>query len=417
MTRHADAGLQAGMETYQYTCSPSTHIVECPRQTNSVLIQYKRFFIFLCLALLTACASPTLAPPSDRISAQTLLRAEPLTGNSDLPELRDVDVLALDRNALDFIDEHVSRDHGRAQKLYELIYAIITEGSFGLEYDGITRTAQETFESRLGNCISFTNLFVAMAREVGLEVAYQEVAVPPIWSQVGDTFVLSQHVNVVIDMGTIGHKVIDFNIGDYRSDYDRRLISDQRAMAHYYSNVGIEHLQKNNPLEALRYFRKSIATDDEFASVWNNLGALYSQAGNFEYAESAYLQALQINTQELAAMSNLGQLYEYRGQKTLADWYKGQSDRHRMHNPYYRYLLARKAFAAKDYKAAIRHLKYSVRKQKNEDTFYALLGLSYLQQGKESSARRWLAKAEQIARDEDLKRDYHNKLERLLDAG
>jgi Flp pilus assembly protein TadD len=405
------------METYQGACSPNTHIIECPGQTSTVRIHYKCLLIVLHLVLLTGCANSTIAPHGDTISAEILLRAEPLTGNSDLPELNDVDVLALDQSALDFLDEHVNRDQGRAQKLYELIYAIITEGSFGLEYDGITRTAQETFESRLGNCLAFTNLFVAMAREIGIDATYQEVAVPPIWSQVGDTFVLSQHVNVVVDMGTIGSKVVDFNIDDYRSDYDRQLISDKRALAHYYSNIGIERLQKGSPLEALRYFRKAIATDDEFAAVWNNLGALYSQAGNVEYAESAYLQALKINPQELAAMSNLGQLYEYRGQEVLADWYNSQSDRHRMHNPYYRYQLARTAFIAGDYETAIRHLKYSVRKQKNEDTFYALLGMSYLQEGKEASARRWLEKAEQLAKDDDLKRKYHSKLERLLDAG
>lgn len=325
-----------------------------------------------------------------------------------------MNVLALDQSALNFLDKHVNRDHGLAQKLYELIYAIITEGSFGLEYDGITRTAQETFQSRLGNCLSFTNLFVAMAREVGIEVAYQEVSVPPIWSQVADTYVLSQHVNVVIDMGAMGSKVVDFNIEDYRSEYDRHLISDERALAHYYSNIGIEQLQEDNPLEALRYFRKAIATDDEFAPVWNNLGALYSRADNFEYAEAAYLQALKVNPQELAAMSNLGQLYEYRGQVALADWFNKQSDRHRMHNPYYRYQLAQKAFVAEDYKTAIRHLKYSVRKQKDDDTFYALLGLSYLRQGNEASARRWLQRAEQLTRDDDRKHDYHNKLEKLL---
>ncbi len=380
-------------------------------------IHYENLLSLLTILMLTACASPTIAPDSESISTRVLLRAEPLTGRSDVPELNDVDVLALDQSALAFLDEHVDRDHGRAEKLYELIYAIITEGSFGLEYDGITRTAQETFDSRLGNCLSFTNLFVAMAREVGIEVTYQEMEVPPIWSQVGDTFVLSQHVNAVVDMGTLGSKVVDFNIEDYRSDFDRQLISDERALAQYYSNIGIEHLQNGNSLEALRNFRKAISTDNEFAPVWNNLGALYSQAGLYEYAESAYVQALRINPKELSAMSNLGQLYEYRGQPELADWYNKQSDQHRMHNPYYRYQLARKAFLVEDYETAIRHLKYSVRKQKNEDSFYALLGLSYLQEGNQSSARRWLEKAERVAKDDGLKRDYHHKIEMLRDAG
>jgi Flp pilus assembly protein TadD len=393
------------------------HVAWSGGKMISVRIKFRTLLSSLTFAFLAACASPTIAPDSEPLSREVLLRAAPLTGSADLAELDDIDVLALDHSMRSFLDEHVNRSHRRSERLQELIYALISEGSFGLEYDGITRTAQQTYESRLGDCLSFTNLFVALAREVGIEVTYQEIEVPPVWSQVGDTYVLSRHVNVVIDLGVIGSKVVDFNIDDFQNDYVRHLISDERALAYYYSNIGIEQLRKGSPLEALRYFRKAIATDDNVASVWSNLGALYSQAGYFDYAEAAYLQALRINPQELVAMSNLGQLYGYRGQTELAAWYNKQSDKHRMENPYYRYQLARKAFLAEDYETAIEHLKFSIRKRKDEDTFYALMGLSYLKEGDESAARRWLEKAERVAADNDLKLNYHNKLERLFGAG
>jgi len=377
-------------------------------------IQKRCFLSSLTIVFLTACASPTIAPESNTLSAEVLLRAEPLTGAADVPELDDIDVLALDQKMLTFLDKHVNREHPRQLKLHGLLYAIITEGSFGLEYDEITRTAQETFQARLGNCLSFTNMFVAMAREVGIEVTYQQVEIPPNWSLEGGTYVLSRHVNVIVDLGRGLTRQVDFNIDDFHSSHDRQLISDERALAHYYSNVGVEYLQKNEPLDALRYFRRALASDHEFAPVWSNLGVLYSQAEYFKYAEAAYVQALKVNPLELVAISNLGQLYERLGQIELADWYKKRSNRHRMRNPYYRYHLAHRAFLAKDYETAIGHLKYSVRKKKNEDTFYFLMGLSYLQKGNESAARRWLDKAEQVAEDDGLHRNYHNKLERLL---
>ncbi|MCH7685722.1 MAG: tetratricopeptide repeat protein [Planctomycetes bacterium] len=175
-------------------------------------------------------------------------------------------------------------------------------------------------------------------------------------------------------------------------------------------------MQKHEPLEALRYFRKAVTSDPEFAPVWSNLGALYSRAGYFKYAEAAYIQALAINSQELIAMSNLGRLYESLGQTKQADWYNKQTNLHRMRNPYYRYHLAREAFLVEDYDTAIGHLKYSVKKKVNEDTFYFLMGLSYLQKGNESAARQWLEKAEQVAEDDGLQRNYHSKLEMLLSA-
>jgi Flp pilus assembly protein TadD len=371
----------------------------------------------LAFALLAACASPSMAPDSNPISPEKLLRAEPLTGMSGLHDVNDVDVLALDQRMLSFLDEHVNRNHRRQLRLQELVSAIITDGDFGLHYDGITRTAQETFESRLGDCLSFTNLFVAMAREIGIDATYQEIEVPPVWSLVGHNYVLSRHVNVVIDLGLEGSKVVDFNNDDFQGSYQRRLISDDRALAHYYSNIGTERMQQGDMLEALRYFRKAIATTDDFAPAWSNLGVLYSKSGHLDYAEAAYLQALRIDPEELVAMSNLGQLYNYQGQTQQADWYNKQSERHRMRNPYYRYNLARKAFLDEDYDTAIAHLKYSIRMTKNEDTFYALMGLSYLKEGDESNARRWLKKAERIAADSGVKLNYQNKLDRLAGTG
>jgi Flp pilus assembly protein TadD len=379
-------------------------------------IKSKYFLSSLVIVFLSACAGPTIAPESNTISVEVLLEAEPLTGKTDVPDVNDIDVLVLDQNMVAFLDEHVNRENGPTLKLHDLLYAIITEGSFGLEYDETTRTARETFEARLGNCLSFTNMFVAMAREVGIEVTYQEVEIPPSWSIEGDTYVLSRHVNVYVDLGAGGTREVDFNIDDFQSSYDRQLISDKRALAHYYSNIGAEHLQKNDSLEALRYFRKALTSDDEYAPAWSNLGVLYSQAGHFRYAEAAYVRALIIDPQELVAMSNLGQLYEHLGQAALANWYIERSDQRRMRNPYYRYHLARKAFLAQDYESAIKHLKYSVRKKKSEDTFYFLIGVSYLKKGDESAARRWLEKAERMAEDDGLKRNYHSKLERLLDA-
>ena len=379
-------------------------------------LKHQRFLSLLMVLCLSACAGPTLVPADNRLSASALLDAEPLTGKAEVAALDDVEVLEMDQNMLAFLDEHVNRGHGREQKLHELLYAIITEGSFVLEYDEITRTAQETFDARRGNCLSFTNLFVAMAREVGINVSYQEIEIPPNWSLHGDIYVISRHVNVIVNLGAGETKQVDFNIADFEASYDRQQISDKRALAHFYTNVGAEHLQENNLLEALRYFRKAIATDDDFAPAWSNLGALYSHAGHYDFAEAAYLQALTANPRELVALSNLGQLYEYLGEVELADRYNKKSNRHRMRNPYYRYHLAYKAFLAQNYESAIEHLEYSVKKRNREDAFYFLMGLSHLKNGDEAEARQWLEKAIEIADEKGLNRSYHNKLERLYGA-
>jgi Flp pilus assembly protein TadD len=113
-------------------------------------------------------------------------------------------------------------------------------------------------------------------------------------------------------------------------------------------------------------------------------------------------------------MSNLAGLYERRGDRERAAWYRNRVRDHRNKNPYYSFQLAREAFSAEDYDAAIDHLKKASRGKKNEDQFYFLLGMSYLKKGDPNAARRWLSRAEEVAATDVLKRRYASKLDILL---
>jgi Flp pilus assembly protein TadD len=370
--------------------------------------------VLVTTTLVVGCATVPPTPAAQAITPDMLLEARPLVGEGAATSLPDTDILALDPQMLVFLDRFVDARQSDYSKLRQLLYAIMDEGTFDLEYNSQTHTAAETFHLRRGNCLSFTNMFVAMARQVGIDARFQEVDIPPDWTVQGGAFVLNRHVNVLVELGFSGKHVVDFNIDDFRASYDRRQVHDWRAVAHYYNNIGVDRMLAGETVEALLYFRKAIEKDHRFSPPWGNLGTLYRRNGRLDYAERAYLQALDANSGDFVAMSNLAALYGQQGDAERAAGYRQRVDAHRMHNPYYRYHLARKAFVAEDYDTSIGHLKYSVRKKKNEDTFYFLMGLSYLKKGDESAARQWLEKAEQVAEDDDLQRNYHSKLEMLL---
>ena len=63
------------------------------------------------------------------------------------------------------------------QRMQALIAALEARGMFSLEYAEVTRTAPGTFHDRQGNCLSFTMLFVTLARAVDLPAHYQSVVV------------------------------------------------------------------------------------------------------------------------------------------------------------------------------------------------------------------------------------------------
>jgi Flp pilus assembly protein TadD len=365
--------------------------------------------------LLAACAARI--PEDTRaaaISADDLLAATPLLqGLADPPPLADVQVLALDEDMRGFVARHVDPAAPAVQRLEQLLAAVIGNEHFAVVYNDRTYTAAETFRLKEANCLSFTNLFIALAREAGITVSYQEVDVPPDWTLTGDIMVLSRHVDVLVPGRAGADRVVDFNMADFDTAYDRRAITDARGRAHYYSNLGAAHLQAGEVLLALRHLRKALAEDPGFSPAWVNLGALYLRAGEPDWARAAWRQALAVQPDEQAAMSNLERLYREHGELVAADELRGRIQRYRAQNPYYLYHLAQQAYAAGEYRAAIRNLRYALRMKKTEDRFMALMGLSYLRLGDVDEARRWFTQAEALADDSRQREGYHGKLEML----
>lgn len=369
------------------------------------------------LALAAAgCSTPGGSGAEDggrSITQYELMRASPLAHDGAPPEL-DVDMLGITPEMRAFLDEHVDRKASQKLRLVQLLKTVVGE-EFLLDYDTTTLTAQEAFEERRGNCLSFTNMFVAMAREMGLPAEFQEVEIPPDWSMSGDTFLLSRHINAVVEVRNSPKRVVDFNAYTFNAYNEGDIISDQRALSHYFNNIGVEHMLQGEVTPAFQNFHQALVEDRTFDSAWVNLGILHRREGYAEYAEAAWFEALRWDRGNLLAMSNLASLYAEQEKTELAEYYLGKVRSHRMKNPYYHYGLAREAFNEGDYGDAIDHLEYAIRKSEGEDRFYYLMSMSHLMSGDGEEARRWMQKAEDSARLAKDRERYHHKLELLME--
>jgi tetratricopeptide (TPR) repeat protein len=374
-------------------------------------------FVIFAMTVITSCVytgGASQAPDSNQITTRMLLDDSPLATSEELANLSQIDILKLSPEMISFLDRWVDPNQADHTKLRRLLYAVMGDGTFDLIYEDSTRTARETFRDQRGNCLSFTNMFVAMSRHLGLDSKFQEVSIPPDWSISGETFVFNLHINALVDLQTQSDQMVDFNMYDFRLRYDREIVSDTRARAHYFNNMGVEYMLEGDTLLALANFLESIRTDNTFSPTWINLGILNNREGYSNYAEAAYLQALYIDGSNLVAISNLAGLYEQEGRTELAAQYRSKVKYHRMRNPYYHYHLGRKAFDIGDYKTAIDHLKVAIRKNKNDDTFYFLISLSYFHNGEKEAAQRWMKKAEDVAETNADKKRYHRKLDLLM---
>lgn len=299
-----------------------------------------------------------------------------------------------------------------------LLYAIVSPDQLGLQYDeAATYTAAGAFENARANCLSFTLMFVAMARHLGLRVEFNEVDVPPIWDmQDQDTLVLYRHVNTIVNLEHGRRQIIDLNMEEYDTSYQQRIISDRLAEAQYYNNRAMEHLFEGRYGDAQRYLAKAIAIDSKVSYFWSNLGAVFRRAGLLRAAEVAYWVALDVDPRDFVAISNAARLFAQTGKPELARQLERRAAYHRRGNPYYRYKQGLDALARMDYTAAKEHAEAAIRAYNKEHRFYFLLGTAYRELGDGERAQAHFDRAIELTSDSDQVSRYRRKMGMLMSA-
>lgn len=321
--------------------------------------------------------------------------ASPVHHNTPLPPLADVTVSELDTENLfgispemkQFLDDHIPPGTPRGQRAWRL--AVLMTDPYILQFrynPAITLPPAETFTQRTGNCLSFSLMLVAMAREVGVPASFQEVVLEPDYSSINDTYVNSRHINVVLGRG---HEVYLIDVsGQILDDAVRSSrISDNKAAAQYYNNLGVNALLDNNLPTAWVRFSQAISTDPGLAYLWSNLGVVYNRNGQVRDAEWSYQKALAVDNRDNIATNNLFVIYQQEGRFEEAAKLERKVERHRKRNPYYLAHLASEALSSREYQQAINLLQQSISIDDDEYRFHGALAQAHYLAGNHDDAR------------------------------
>lgn len=408
---------------------------------------YFTSFIFITFILSACATSVSFKAPSVPVDlfSEFIERdgtsISPASIDSDIPN---VDILAINDEIRSILDESVvgiKNPRNRLNKLADIVSKRVKYDTMDDKFG--TRTAIETFESGKGNCLSFINLFVAMARYVGLRSGYQDIRTPPNWIRNREILFVTRHIGAFVDFHSFGERPyrIDFVGGNrrivvwdnnnrfliapsldaqaaYVEPSSTRSISDNKAFAQYYNNIGSQYLAEGNGADAYRYFIKAIKTDPGLGFAWSNLGIVYTWNGQYNAAEKAYLQGLSINrgrddTLEMTIMNNMAKLYLKTGRKEDAAYYEKEVASFRDKNPYYHFSLGRIAFDSGLNEEAVKEFREAIRKKKDEHLFHYALAITYIELKDYKKAEKSLKKAKLFAWDSDQKDYYNRALENL----
>ena len=214
------------------------------------------------------------------------------------------------------------------QRLELLVRALTDPGRPPIVYDRhVTGTAREGWRWRRGDCLTMTNLFVGLARAVGLDVTFVEVVGFGEESREGDLAVQHRHIAAAWGRGTTV-TVVDFSELRGRYAHYRRL-TDLEAAARFRNTLGYQALRKGHLEEAVRHFRAALALDPRLAWAANNLGVALRRLGRLDEAEAAYRRALALDPHYVAALANLARLERERGNEAAARLLEEEAERWR----------------------------------------------------------------------------------------
>lgn len=335
-----------------------------------------------------------------------------LLGSPAVDISKGVDPLSVSEEMQTYFDARVGRAAGEHRRLELLLDSIFDKGGIGFTYSTVTRSARGTFEKGDGDCLSFTNLFIAAGRYLGMDVRYHEVELAPNWSKRGNVVVFNRHVNVVAFIKGKPY-LIDLFPRVNRVEVGGRVITDERGRAHFFNNLGAEWFAKESPATAIEYFEAAIRSDQTATFAWSNLGVAQTCLGLSEEAESSYKKAIKHDRDNMVALVNLAELLEREGREKDSQQLSKKVEQFKQKNPYYHFSLGEDAYAAGEFRAAAMHYRTAIKRKSREHRFHHALAKALVELGDTEEAEKELRKAQKYAPDESRRLRYSQKLTML----
>lgn len=301
------------------------------------------------------------------------------------------------------------------QRLLLLQRLLFSPDGLALRYDGhSTLSAGEAFEDRSVNCLSFSHLFIALARDAGLNAHYQLVELKPDWQRRDGWVLVLQHVNVSGRLGREGYYVADVDRQQRSRQTGSRRMSDAEALAHHYNNLAMNALLDGNLPIAYSYLVRALQSEDRAAFIWVNLGTVLFHNDQQLDARLAFQYALDLEPQSVLAMRKFVTTLQDREHTELAEYYRQKIARNEQSNPYYFAALAQRNVVEDNWQQAWGHIERALKLKPDDTEFYPLAIRASLETGHQKRAQALRKKLSNLLERGEGKRQDNDAARALL---
>jgi tetratricopeptide (TPR) repeat protein len=273
-----------------------------------------------------------------------------------------------------------------------------------------TRNAVETYRAAEGNCLSFVNLFVAVARHLRLNPFYVEVTDHQRWNYRQGMVVSQGHIVAGL---YVGGELKTYDFLPYRPKAYKTFepIDDRTAAAHHYNNLGGEALLAGRAEEALPLLRTAVAIDPGFAKALNNLGAALTRLGRADEAVEVLQAGLERAPADAALLTNLVRAHQSRGRTAEALAALDLLEGSRTTNPFFYVYKAEVALQGGEHRQALEYLRQALARDSELPELHVALARTYLALGEVAKARHHVSRALRLDATHDEALRYARMLE------
>lgn len=303
-------------------------------------------------------------------------------------------------------------------------------------YDaGLTLSASQAFTLKRGNCLSYTHMFIALAREAGLDARYELVGAPPLYSVTDGILEHQVHIrsrvlwpnefsrsdsNHIWPTHGIARTLsaprvnleryisVDFNERNMRG-YEGTIVSDDFALSLHFANNAVEYWKRRDESKAFIHIVESIRLAPRYADHWVNLATFYARRGLSNEALLINRYALSLDPHHVVALAGVIQAAA-RGEMGRA---KTRLQRLRNNNAHYQFALAQRATSNQDLLSALRYVERSIALKKRNHEFLAFKADVLTSLHRYSEARETLKRAILHAKGEPTREEYESRLNEI----
>jgi len=277
-------------------------------------------------------------------------------------------------------------------KLEILQHSFFDAGEFEFQYDVVkTLTAEDAFAARHGNCMSFTSLFIALSRSLGMETFLVSVKRQPEVVKDGGLVVVNRHVVAGFKAPSKVH-LFDFYVTNTSRHVTQRVLDDLEASAIYHTNIGGAAIRAGDPEEAVRNLEIAVALAPHWAPAWLNLGVARARLDKTEEAFAAFQRVLEVEPRNSSAFVNLAKIYREQGRAEEADTAM-RAAAESTHNPFTLIAMADIEMLRSNYEAASQYLRRARWWYGKEPEVYLALSRLARLEGDDAKAQKFAERA------------------------